>query len=51
MTFIGRIGQDMFGEMALKTWRAAEIETAHVQQSAAEPTGVATILVTPTEKT
>ena len=45
VTFIGRIGQDMFGEMALKTWQAAGIETAHVQHSAAEPTGVATILV------
>jgi ribokinase len=45
VTFIGRIGQDMFGEMALKTWHADGIDTAHVQQSGSESTGVATILV------
>ncbi len=45
VTFIGRIGRDMFGEMALKVWQEAGIETAHVIQDEGAPTGVATIIV------
>lgn len=45
VAFIGRIGTDMFGEMALKVWREAGIDTATVTQMTDEATGVASIIV------
>ncbi len=45
VSFIGQIGQDMFGDMALKAWQEAGIDTADVIQSAQHPTGVASIIV------
>lgn len=45
VSFVGRIGRDMFGEMALHTWQEAGVDTAYVQQSSDQATGVATILV------
>ncbi len=45
VSFVGRIGQDMFGEMALRTWKEAGVDTACVRQSSEQATGVATILV------
>lgn len=45
VTFVGRIGRDMFGEMALKVWQEAGIATDYVIQDGEAPTGVATIIV------
>lgn len=45
VTFVGRIGTDMFGEMALKVWQEAGIDTSCVIETADTPTGVATIIV------
>lgn len=45
VTFVGRIGRDMFGEMALKVWQEAGIATDYVIQDSEAPTGVATIIV------
>jgi len=45
VTFIGRVGRDAFGELALNTWRAEGINTAAVVQDAEHATGVAPIFV------
>lgn len=45
VTFIGRIGEDMFGQMALDVWEKENMDTTHVIRDADHPTGVATILV------
>ncbi|GAB4571873.1 MAG: ribokinase [Anaerolineae bacterium] len=45
VTFVGRIGTDMFGDMALNVWQEAEILTDHVIRSDDAPTGVASIIV------
>jgi ribokinase len=45
VSFIARIGTDMFGEMALAVWREAGIDTANVIQTGEYPTGVASIIV------
>lgn len=45
VTFVGRIGTDMFGEMALKVWKDAGIDTSYVTETADAATGVATIIV------
>jgi ribokinase len=44
VTFISRIGKDDFGRIALSTWETEGI-TAHVTESADEPTGAAFIYV------
>ncbi len=45
VSFIGRVGQDMFGEMALDLWRQEGINTACVVRDPDHHTGEATILV------
>ena len=45
VTFVGRIGADMFGDMALKVWQDAEIDTGWVVRMEDEATGVASIIV------
>jgi ribokinase len=45
VTFIARIGKDMFGEMALGLYREESIDTAFVHQTPKQPTGVGFILV------
>ncbi len=45
VSFIARIGTDMFGEMALGVWREAGIDSTHVIQTGEYPTGVASIIV------
>lgn len=45
VAFIGRIGTDMFGEMALKVWSEAGIDTSTVTRMTDEATGVASIIV------
>lgn len=45
VSLISRIGNDTFGELALKTWRAAHVDTRHVAQANGESTGAAFIFV------
>jgi ribokinase len=45
VTFVGRVGADSFGELALKMWSDEGIDTRHVALDPDEATGVATILV------
>lgn len=45
VTFIGRVGQDMFGEMAVNGFRVNGINTEHVVRDRANPSGVALIYV------
>jgi ribokinase len=45
VTFIARVGGDMFGEQALAGFVAKGIDVAHVTRDAAAPTGVALIFV------
>ncbi len=45
VTFIGRVGQDSFGEMALRLWQAEGIDTTCVTRDPQVATGVAPILV------
>jgi len=45
VTFVGRIGRDMFGDMALQVWQEAGIATDYVIHDDEAPTGVATIIV------
>jgi ribokinase len=45
VTFVGRIGQDAFGKIALDIWQKEGINTTYVAQDATEATGVAPILV------
>jgi ribokinase len=45
VTFIGRIGQDGFGETALKMWRDNGVDTRYVVTDPILATGVAPILV------
>ena len=42
---IARIGRDDFGRMALELWQREGVATQHVEQTDAEPSGVAQILV------
>jgi ribokinase len=44
VTFVGRVGRDMFGTNALDMWQAEGIDTAHVTVCD-DATGVATIIV------
>jgi ribokinase len=48
VTFIGRVGQDMFGEMALDAFRASHINTDYVIRDRSSPSGVALIFVAKT---
>ncbi len=45
VTFVGRVGRDAFGELAMNTWKAEGIDTAFVTQDADHATGVAPIFV------
>ena len=45
VSFITRIGRDTFGDIALKTWGAAGIDTSQVAFSDTAPTGAAFIFV------
>ena len=45
VTFIGRVGRDIFAEMAFQLWQAEGIRTEYVTQDDATSTGVAAILV------
>ena len=45
VTFVGRIGNDAFGEAALELWRSEGINTKHVLRDPKAATGVASILV------
>lgn len=45
VTFVGRIGQDVFAPIALNIWHAEGIDTSHVTQDADHSTGVAPIFV------
>lgn len=45
VTFVGRIGQDVFAPMALNTWRQEGINTDYVVQDPDHATGVAPIFV------
>jgi ribokinase len=45
VTFIGRIGQDVFGDLALKTWEQEGINTRYVARDPEHATGVAPIFV------
>lgn len=45
VSFVARIGQDAFGEMALGLYRDEGIDVAHITQSAGAPTGVGFIIV------
>lgn len=45
VTFVGRIGQDVFAPVALNIWEQEGILTDHVVQDPDHPTGVASILV------
>ena len=45
VAFITRIGGDAFGEVALKAWREAGVETGHVVTDPERPTGAAFIFV------
>jgi ribokinase len=43
--FVTRIGADAFGEIALRTWREAGVDTRHVVRAEGESTGAAFIYV------
>src|SRR5574341_1630641 len=45
VTFVARVGQDMFGEAALESFRREGLDTRYVLQDAAAPSGVALIVV------
>ena len=45
VAFIGRVGQDSFGEMALRLWQAEGIDTTYVTRDPEVATGVAPIFV------
>jgi ribokinase len=45
VSFVARIGNDAFGQMALGLYKAEKIDTAFILQSADHPTGVGFILV------
>jgi ribokinase len=45
VSFIARIGNDAFAEMALGLYREEKIDVAHVRQTANAPTGVGFIIV------
>lgn len=45
VTFIGRVGQDVFGDLALKTWEQEGINTRYVVRDPEHATGVAPIFV------
>jgi ribokinase len=45
VSFIAKIGNDDFGEMALRLYRQEEIDLRHLRRTSAAPTGVGFILV------
>ncbi len=45
VSFLARIGNDPFGEMALRLYRDEQIDVSHVQAIAGAPTGVGFIIV------
>lgn len=45
VTFVGRVGQDVFSEIALRTWKQEGINTDFVIRDAENSTGVAPIFV------
>lgn len=45
VTFVGRVGQDVFAEQAFSTWRQERINTDYVIRDANQATGVAPIWV------
>jgi ribokinase len=45
VSFVAKIGTDIFGEMALRLYREESIDAAHIVQTAASPTGVGFIIV------
>lgn len=45
VTFVGRVGQDMFGDTALELWQKDGIDTRYVTRDAELATGVAPIFV------
>lgn len=45
VTFIGRVGQDVFGEQALRMWQREGVNTDYVVQDPDNATGVAPIFV------
>ena len=45
VTFVGRVGEDSFGNTAIDTWQAEGIDTAYVVRDPENATGVAPILV------
>lgn len=45
VTFIARVGRDMFGDQALASFKADRINTRHIQRDAKAPSGVALIFV------
>lgn len=45
VSFIARIGEDPFGDMALQLYRDEKLDIAHVQQTPDAPTGVGFIIV------
>lgn len=45
VTFLTRLGADSFGEIALKTWGEAGIDTSHVIRDTERPTGAAFIFI------
>ncbi len=47
VTFIGRIGEDAFGEMLQTAMESEQIDTQFVKTDAANGTGIATIIVEP----
>jgi ribokinase len=47
VTFVARVGDDMFGQQTLAALRSEGLDLAHVQQEAGTPSGVALIVVGP----
>jgi ribokinase len=45
VALVARIGDDAFGRLAMEVWKREGIDTAHVEVSQHEPSGVAQILV------
>jgi ribokinase len=45
VSFVAKIGKDIFGEMALHLYRDEGIDAAHITQTTASPTGVGFIIV------
>lgn len=45
VTFVGRVGQDVFADIALRTWRQEGVNTDYVVQDSEHATGVAPIFV------